>query len=127
MTQTEGRSSSIKSSMAGDYFDKNYILDRVDELGEKGCWIWAKSKNEWGYGTCGYNRGGVRITSQLAHRVAYEVFNGPIGEMCVLHKCDNPACVNPWHLWLGTNYDNVLDRHSKGRSGGGAQWHKKNK
>ncbi|MCA9069460.1 MAG: HNH endonuclease, partial [Planctomycetaceae bacterium] len=51
-----------------------------------------------------------------SHRVAYKIFFGvdPL-EQCVLHTCDNPVCVNPNHLWLGSNADNMRDRHEKGR------------
>lgn len=62
---------------------------------------------------------------RLAHRVSWELSNGPIpggvgySGTCVLHKCDVPACVNPEHLFLGTQSDNVADRDAKGRSNGG--------
>lgn len=51
-----------------------------------------------------------------AHRVSWEFVNGPIPkDMCILHKCDNPPCVNPSHLWLGTQLENIKDRQLKGR------------
>lgn len=77
----------------------------------KGCWLWAGSKNADGYGTVSLNG-----KNQKAHRVSYEVFNGPIpSNMVVMHKCDRPACVNPEHLTLGVQSDNVADMDRKGR------------
>ena len=80
---------------------------RVDRSGE--CWLWTAGKSG-GYGVVGHN-------SQKAHRVAWELTIGPIPQgMQVLHRCDNPPCVNPEHLFLGTNHDNMLDRQAKGRT-----------
>lgn len=76
-----------------------------------GCWIWEKHKNEHGYGRVRFQ--GVLW---LANRLAYTLYVGPIPHgMCVLHKCDNPACVNPDHLFLGTHKDNMTDRKLKER------------
>ena len=64
----------------------------------------------------GYGRTSVKGKWTAAHRLAYIEANGPIPEgMCVLHRCDNPPCVNPDHLWLGTFADNNRDRSEKGR------------
>ena len=76
------------------------------------CWIWKSSKNDAGYGHINY-----RGACSLAHRVSWELTNGAIpSNMCVLHKCDNPSCVNPYHLFLGTQLDNMSDMKEKNRS-----------
>ncbi len=66
----------------------------------------------------GHDRGQVHIRykNQYAHRVAYELATGPIPEgMVVCHRCDTPACINPDHLFVGTQQDNIADMHRKGR------------
>ena len=81
--------------------------------GEK-CWLWTGSKN-----TDGYGNAWVDGVCQKAHRVAYRLANGPIrAGGYVLHSCDTPSCVNPAHLWVGTQADNNRDCAAKGRQRG---------
>jgi hypothetical protein len=91
---------------------KERFLKYVDK--ETGlCWLWLGSKNQDGYGRFSMNRKNV-----LAHRVSYQIYNGEIPTgMIVIHSCDNRGCVNPQHLRLGTQRENVFDMVSKGRNG----------
>lgn len=76
------------------------------------CWEWMACKNRKGYGDFGING----ITYQ-AHRLSFLIHNGgSVDGMLVCHKCDNPSCVNPDHLWVGTTQENTLDMLKKGRS-----------
>lgn len=87
---------------------------RVDKSGE--CWIWTAGKNPRGYGNFMLRR----LCPLLAHRFCYTVTHGPIPDgMWVLHRCDNPSCCNPSHLFLGTPQDNSDDMVAKGRGRGG--------
>lgn len=81
------------------------------EVKSTGCWEWTKKKFKNGYGCFTY-----RGRYLLAHRVSYEAYYGeePLG-MLVMHSCDNPSCVNPQHLSLGTHSDNYKDMLAKGR------------
>lgn len=80
-----------------------------------GCWLWTSTVNRTGYGRFDCTTSGTR---KLAHRQSWTIHRGPIPDgMWVLHKCDTPSCINPDHLFLGNNRDNMLDMIRKGRGG----------
>jgi len=82
-----------------------------------GCWEWQGNKSPKGYGIISY-----KGKSWRAHRLAYMFTFGEFPKnLCVLHRCDNPSCVRPDHLWLGTLGENNSDRASKGRTATGNQ------
>lgn len=93
---------------------KERLISKIERL-ESGCWKWLGSKNKKGYGMMVY-KGRIHAS----HRVSWQEYNGPIPDgMLICHKCDNPSCVNPDHLFVGSNQDNMDDMKEKGR-----HWHK---
>ncbi len=77
-----------------------------------GCWLWLGSMKANGYGNMGFNGSFTQ-----AHRVSFMAYKGPIAVGNVIcHRCDNPSCVNPDHLWQGTPSQNVRDSIAKGRT-----------
>ena len=94
---------------------------KVEKRTGTDCWKWLGDPSRAGYGSL---RVGGR--NRLAHRVSYVLANGPIPSgMLVCHRCDNPSCVNPAHLFLGTHGDNTRDAIQKGRLDPGAFQRKK--
>lgn len=96
-------------------WDPQRFWSRVDKSGE--CWEWTGTRGWRGYGRININRITGTRSPQLAHRVSWMLATGvlPSPEDCVLHRCDNPPCVRPEHLFLGTKKDNVDDMIAKGR------------
>ena len=95
----------------GNYRDPvERFWEKVDKSGD--CWLWTACLTRGGYGC--FHIYGARVR---AHRYSYEMANGPIpAGKIVMHSCDNPACVRPDHLSVGTHADNMADMVEKGRS-----------
>lgn len=83
---------------------------RVDKTGE--CWVWKGSL----FHNSPYGQVKQEVKTKQVHRVSWEIHYGPIPNgLCVCHKCDNPPCVRPDHLFTGTNFENTMDSVRKGR------------
>jgi hypothetical protein len=105
----------------GEESSAEKFMECVDVSGD--CWEWKKSKFPTGYGHMRWNG-----KPDYAHRVSWRISFGEIPDgMCVCHRCDNPGCVNPKHLFLGTIADNMKDRDEKGRGLKGKNRKLKNK
>lgn len=97
-------------------FTLNFWANVITGNTEDDCWGWKGAKDNDGYSKLSIwiNSKGI---CRGAHRVSYALHFGSFNEnLFVLHKCDNPTCTNPKHLFLGTHQDNMNDRTSKGRS-----------
>lgn len=99
------RKASLPSDSITDRFQGRYTISA------SGCWEWTAAKNNKGYGQLN-----VQNKRMLVHRLSYEVHNGPIPDgLVVRHKCDNPSCINPEHLEVGTHKDNMQDMIKRNR------------
>lgn len=106
--------SSTRPASLRERFDAKWRLDP-----ETGCHIWTAARHRQGYGQIGVQDESGKWRIELAHRVAYELFVGPIPEaLKVLHRCDTPPCVNFECLFLGTQLDNIADMVAKKRHSG---------
>ena len=93
------------------------VEERFWRYAKKGstCWLWTGATNDYGYGVIGVGRRSQGLVR--AHHVSWKIYHGawPKSAEIILHKCDNPPCVNPDHLFLGTLKDNSMDMMRKGR------------
>jgi len=91
--------------------NKQFIEENSIPIPESGCWVWVGTCSKSGYGI-------IKINNKLrpAHRISYELYRGIIPEkMFVCHHCDIPSCINPNHLFIGTQKDNISDCIKKNR------------
>jgi len=119
----------MRASRVGSVNER--FFNRFERDQKSKCWNWTGALTPQGYGVIyGEMLDGTKLKRTLAHRVSWMLHKGPIPTgsgahgTVVMHKCDNPTCVNPDHLMLGTQADNVKDMIAKGRKVAG-EWQKR--
>lgn len=115
---------SLRCSLIGNHHASESLEERfwthVERGPENACWPWRGNRNHSGYGVVAVTKSKGLRRQVMAHRIAYELTHGKIPNAYrILHSCDNPPCVNPTHLRVGTDADNVADMHARGRYRGG--------
>lgn len=110
MAQANRRPTGPKPKPLADRF-----WPKVAKAGPDDCWLWCAGKNRDGYGNFSLSGG----HSALAHRASWFLAHGTWPDLQVLHRCDTPCCVNPAHLFLGTQQENMQDMFKKGRDSRG--------
>lgn len=113
MAGTTRNQSSMRSRFLRDLSSPDAVKGHCT-ISERGCWIWNHAKNQFGYAIFTLQN---RIIC-VGHRYVWQLCNGPIPYgLIICHHCDTPSCVNPDHLCLGTQKDNIRDMIQKGRMG----------
>lgn len=111
MTRSTGYRDRERAETLAQRFERRRIRSIRRGEGPDACWVWIGSRTVAGYGRFMFGDSYI-----YTHRASYEIHHGPItGGLHVLHRCDNPPCCNPAHLFLGTPYDNAWDKVRKGR------------
>lgn len=112
----------VKEIQASDLLQEELdrFFSKVNKRASNGCWGWTAGLTHYGYGQFSLYRL-LGYTPITAHRLSYIIHKGRIPEgLVICHKCDNRKCINPDHLFLGTQADNIEDMHKKGRASGGS-------
>ena len=105
----------IGNNQSSNLSEEDRFWEKADKKGEDECWEWLAGKNYKGYGVFRFDDNGK--LGYIAHRASWKIhFGCRPKHLLVLHHCDNPSCVNPNHLFLGTNQDNMNDMSNKKRS-----------
>lgn len=102
----------MQRNQIGTEITKKRFIEKVSFEALTGCWIWSGAVQH------AYGKFRIGLKEVRAHRASWEIHKGPIPDgMSVLHQCDTPLCVNPDHLFIGTQQENMNDRKTKGRVG----------
>ena len=125
--KTHGDHTIVKNRSHAVYDSLEDFLLKNSKKETAGCWVWTAGKGRRGYGSAGSSPWGRRFKTSPAHRLSYICYKGEIPKgLFVCHTCDNPPCINPEHLFLGTHRDNMKDMYKKQRDNhpGGESSHK---